>query len=86
MILFSDFSKHKILAGEKTQTRRLWLSQRAKAGSVHWAQTTLKPDSRFARLYICRIWQWNGTSINDEDAIAEGFKSPDTFSSPHIST
>ena len=47
----------------------------AKPGSLHYAQRKLyDPDSRFARLHITRVWEWNGVFITPEDAIAEGFQ------------
>ena len=50
MFLFTTESAKKIRQGIKTQTRRLHLRPRALVGSEHWAQRTLRPDSRFARL------------------------------------
>lgn len=79
MILFKKEFIEPIMAGEKTQTRRLWLNCRAKPGSFHWAQTTLKPDSRFARLFIIRSEEWDGVSISDDDAKAEGFDTAEEF-------
>lgn len=73
MFLFTTESAKKIRQGIKTQTRRLHLKPRAVAGSVHWAQYTLRPDSRFAKLKILRVWEWDGETISDEDVKAEGF-------------
>ena len=73
MFLFTTESAKKIRQGIKTQTRRLHLRPRALVGSEHWAQRTLRPESRFARLKILRVWEWDGKTISDEDVRAEGF-------------
>ena len=75
MILFKAVHVPLILADVKTQTRRLWPHGcRAKAGSVHWAQTKmLDPDSRFARLRILRVWQERLGGITQADSWAEGY-------------
>ena len=79
MLLFTSESAKKIRQGIKTQTRRLHLRPRAVPGSVHWAQRTLHPDSRFARLKILRVWEWDGKTISDEDVKAEGFNTAAEF-------
>ncbi len=79
MLLFTSESAKKIRQGIKTQTRRLHLRRRAVPGSVHWAQRTLHPDSRFARLKILRVWEWDGKTISDEDVKAEGFNTAAEF-------
>ena len=79
MILFKSDLAALIILGKKWQTRRYWLNLRAKVGSTHWAQTTLKPDSRFARLRILQAWEWVPFLITKADAIAEGFDSSDAF-------
>lgn len=79
MLLFTAESAKKIRQGIKTQTRRLHLRPRAVSGSVHWAQRTLHPDSRFAKLKILHVWEWDGETISDEDVKAEGFNTADEF-------
>ena len=79
MFLFTAESAKKIRQGVKTQTRRLHLKPRAIPGSVHWAQRTLRPDSRFARLKILRVWEWDGETISHEDVKAEGFDTAAEF-------
>ena len=79
MFLFTTESAKKIRQGIKTQTRRLHLRPRALPGSEHWAQRTLRPDSRFARLKILRVWEWDGETISDEDVKAEGFGTAAAF-------
>ena len=74
MILFKAVHVPLILADVKTQTRRLWPHGcRAKAGSVHWGQTSFRPDSRFARLHIKRVWQECLGEISHADSRAEGY-------------
>ena len=74
MILFTEHSRAKILSGKKTQTRRCWLRPRVKVGAHHWAQLNLDPGTRFARLKILSITEWDGHFISLEDALAEGFE------------
>ena len=73
MILFTKRNALLVLSGNKWQTRRFWLSPRCKVGAEHWAQLNLKPQSRFARLLILKVWVWDGTTISDEDVKAEGY-------------
>ena len=79
MFLFTTDSMNKIRQGVKTQTRRLHLRPRAIVGSIHYAQRTLHPDSRFAKLKILRVWEWDGETISDEDVKAEGFNTAAEF-------
>jgi len=73
VILFTKKNAIKIIERSKWQTRRFSLSRRWKPGSEHWAQLNLKPDSRFARLLIKKVWTWDGTTISNEDVKAEGY-------------
>ena len=76
MILFKTEHVPPILAGTKTQTRRLWpKGPRAKVGSVHWFQTGMKPSSRFARAKILRVWQEPLGDLSHAEALSEGYKS-----------
>ena len=75
MILFTTHNAIKVLERTKWQTRRFSLQRRWKPKSHHWAQLNMKPESRFAKLLIKRVWTWNGTSISDEDVKAEGYSS-----------
>ena len=80
MILLKAVHVPLILADVKTQTRRLWPHGcRAKVGSVHWAQTSFKPDSRFARLHILRVWREELGNISEADACAEGYDSGSAY-------
>ena len=79
MILFNNDSAYKILMGQKTMTARFWLTRRAKPGSVHWAQLNLFPESRFARLQILSVEEWDGVSADQKFAEKEGFESSTEF-------
>ncbi len=74
VILFKQEHVGPILEGRKTQTRRLWKRRRAVPGALHWAQTGYaKPETRFARLRILRVWQERLGDISGTDARAEGY-------------
>ena len=79
MLLFTLYLASLIKEGRKFQTRRFWKTQRVKVGNHYYAQLNLKPDSRFARLLITDVEEWDGKTISEEDAIAEGFSSPEAF-------
>ena len=79
MLLFTKENADKIVAGLKYQTRRYWLTQRMSPGKIYYCQTSLKPNTRFARIRCLDIWQWDGKTISNEDAIAEGYKNADEF-------
>ena len=51
-----------------------------KVGGLYWAQTALfKPESRFARLKVTRLWQERLEDISNYDAKAEGYESVETY-------
>ena len=79
MILFQKEFIPKILSGEKYKTYRFWLHCRAKVGSIHWAQTNLKPESRFAQLLIENVQRWDRKTMTLEDAKVDGFDSVEAF-------
>ena len=79
MFLFTKEMMYRIMEGRKTQTRRLHFNARARVGSEHWAQTTMHGSSRFARLKITKVWEWDGKTISDEDIKKEGFESQEAF-------
>ena len=75
-MLFTERLRDQILSGVKTQTRRYWKRKPPKVGSIVFAQTKLfKNDTRFARIKILRVWEWDGETISDDDVMAEGFLS-----------
>ncbi len=74
-MLFKPQHVEPILNGTKTQTRRLWKKPMVKVGGLYWAQTQLfKPESRFARLRVTRLWQERLGDISEADARAEGYE------------
>lgn len=76
MLLFKHEYVAPILEGRKTQTRRLWIRRMAVPGAFHWAQTGYgKPETRFARLEILRVWQEPLGDISEADSRAEGYDS-----------
>lgn len=79
MLLFTPILAAMVKAGLKWQTRRLWKNARVKKGGHYYCQLNLKPESRFARIEVTEVHQWDGKTISDEDAIAEGFGSPEAF-------
>ena len=74
MILFKPEHVDLILAGTKTQTRRIWKKPRAKIGAIHLAKTKMISKEFFARLEILAVYQEKLSDISDEDARAEGYK------------
>ena len=77
MITFSEIGKRQILMGIKTMTARMRAKPGWKAGAVHWAQISrFKPESRFARIKILKVWEWNGRldEVTEEIALKEGFE------------
>ena len=79
MILFTKENAAKIVAGDKDETRRYWLTQRMYPGNLYYCQTSLKPNTRFARIRCLDIWEWDGKTISHENAIAEGYAGADEF-------
>ena len=73
MILFRPEHVEPILAGRKTQTRRIWKRSRCKVGSIHLAKTKMLSKDYFARLKILAVYQEDLGDISEEDARAEGY-------------
>jgi hypothetical protein len=73
MLLFKPEHVAPILAGTKTQTRRIWKAKRAKVGSIHLAKTKMISKEFFAKLEILDVYQESLKEISDEDAKAEGY-------------
>ena len=79
MLLFKPEHVPLILNGTKTQTRRTWKSARCLVGKVHLAKTEMLSKEFFAKLKILRVWQEKLMIITDQDAIAEGYLSRETY-------
>lgn len=79
MILFMPEHVPKILAGEKTETRRIWQKRRAKPGSVHRAKTKMLSKEYFALLQIEAVYQERLGDISEESIKAEGYNSREEY-------
>jgi hypothetical protein len=75
MILFKPEHAKLILAGQKTQTRRIWKRPRAKVGLIHLAKTKMISKEFFAKIRILDVHLEELGSISEEDAKAEGYPS-----------
>jgi hypothetical protein len=78
VLLFRPEYVAPILAGTKTQTRRLG-PRRWKVGSVHQARTNMNRDSTFALLTITGVRSQRVSAISVTDARAEGFPTRAAF-------
>ena len=81
MILFKSESKEKILAGKKSQTRKLWGRPRAKEGAEHllYLRPPMTGERPFARALITRVWRQRLGEMGEEEARAEGHASVQSF-------
>ena len=79
MILFSHEHVDKVRSGRKTETRRCWKTQKVREGSVHYEQRSFRPEKRFARIRILKVWEQNPREITPEQVKAEGFESKEEF-------
>ena len=89
IILFTPPSDKKILDGKKTMTARHWLQKPPQVGDIIDAQTGYAKNTRFARLKIIDVWEWDANAAFDptDDSIVitedigrkEGFDSADEF-------
>lgn len=81
MLLFKEQHVAPILAGTKTQTRRLWPhGRRVKLGSTHIAKTAMMdPLSAFAKIQISDVFQETLWEATDEDALAEGYSTINNY-------
>lgn len=78
MLLFKPEHINPILAGTKTQTRRVWKRCRVKPGTIYGARTSYNAVP-FALLRVRRVWQERLLDITDDDARAEGYVSREAF-------
>jgi hypothetical protein len=79
MLLFTPEHVGPILAGTKTQTRRIWKKKRANVGSTHLAKTRMISKEYFAKLEILAVYQEHILNISEEDSIAEGYPSKHAY-------
>jgi hypothetical protein len=75
MILFKPGHVAPILAGAKTQTRRIWKKCRVNSGSIHLAKTKMISKDFFARLEILDTRRERLGEISESDATCEGYHS-----------
>jgi len=78
MLLFKHEHVEMILAGQKTQTRRIWKKPRVRVGGVHQAKERLFGPA-FARIKIHAIQKERLLDITSEDAYCEGDYSREEF-------
>jgi hypothetical protein len=79
MLLFKPEHIAPILAGTKTQTRRIWPRWRANVCSTQLAKTKMLSKEHFAKLYIFDRWEERLGDITEEDARAEGYNSREEY-------
>lgn len=72
-MLFKPEHIEPILAGRKTETRRLWKTPHAKVGSVQKCKTEMISLNYFAKIQIGDVHQEALLNISDAGAIAEGY-------------
>ena len=78
MILFTHEHVEMILAGQKTQTRRIWKKPRAVVGSVHQVKEKMF-GPRLTEIYIHAVHKEHLLDITGEDAYHEGGYSREEF-------
>lgn len=75
-MLFSRESRELVLSGEKRMTCRAWLNRRVRVGHEYWAQTKmLDSSSRFAKIKIISVEEWDGVTLSGNEVIDEGYTS-----------
>ena len=67
-ILFTPPSDQKILDGTKTMTARCWKRKPPCVGQIIDAQTGYANSTRFAKLKVLNVWEWDG-KITGESAM-----------------
>jgi hypothetical protein len=72
MILFKPYHVEEIIAGRKTQTRRIWKRPRAKVGAVHLVKTELFSKEYHCKIRIIDVRRERLGNISEDDARAEG--------------
>ena len=85
-MLFKPDLAVKIIAGEKTETRRWTPHMPVRPGKIFFAQLKLfDAASRFAQLQTISVYEWNPLHLTKAIAKAEGFDSPQAFSKAYQS-
>lgn len=88
MLLFKPPHVPLILAGIKTDTRRLWIDKktgkarnkpRCKVGAIHLAKTQMLSKEYFAKLLILKTWKEKLGDITDDDALKEGYNNREEY-------
>ena len=79
MILFGEEHIENVRSGRKFQTRRCWKFSKVKEGSIHYAQRSLRPETRFAVLRILKVWEQKPWQITTSEVEAEGYDSKQEF-------
>ena len=79
MLLFKPEHVGPILAGRKTETRRIWSRWRANVRSIHLAKTKMLSKEYFAKLYIFDRWEEILGDISEESAWNEGYSSREEY-------
>jgi hypothetical protein len=79
MLLFKPEHVGPILAGTKTETRRIWARWRANVRSTQLAKTKMLSKEHFAKLYIWDRWEERLGDISEESARNEGYKSREEY-------
>lgn len=62
-ILFTGDTPEKILNKTKTMTARHWLISPPQVGEIVTASTGRKKETRFAKLKITKVWEWDPLTI-----------------------
>lgn len=73
MLLFKPEHVALILAGIKTETRRVWKKQRIKVGSIQLAKTKMVSKDHFAKLHILEVKTQKLGQISDLEVRREGY-------------
>lgn len=78
-ILFKQEHKDMILAGRKTQTRRIWKTPRVKVGGIYKAKLKMMSKDYFAKIKVTKLFKQRLGDITLEECIKEGYDSKTKF-------
>jgi hypothetical protein len=79
MLLFRPEHIAPILAGTKTETRRIWKKQRVKVRSIQLAKTKMLSTEYFARLKIRYVKKQRLGAITMAEVQREGYSRKDEY-------